>query len=340
MTAATLPPPAPMKETQGPLTEAGLASLRAEGQPVVLRGLVAEWPAVAAARQGDAAMIAYLSREPAARPVGAIAAAPSEQGRFFYTPDATKLNFVRGNGRLETFLADLLRAAVMTDPPAMAVQSEMIDDLLPAFARENRLAALPDVRARIWIGNRIRVGTHWDAKANVACCIAGRRRFTLYPPDQIAALYPGPFEVTPAGVPVSMVDPHAPDLEKYPRFAEAAQHASTGTLEPGDAIYIPYGWWHGVESLGPVSILVNYWWTPDHHEGIGSPYDALMHAMFAFRHMPADQREVWRGLLDYYVFGAEGDPGAHLPVQAKGILGPPSRQNLAAMRDFIRQVLG
>lgn len=335
-----LPAPAAIREIEGPVVEGALATLRAEGRPAVLRGQVADWPAVAAARAGDEAMIAYLCRDRTTRPIRAIAAAPSEQGRFFYTPDLTRLNFVRGSGQFEAFLADLLRAATMPDPPAMAVQSEMIDSLLPSFAQENRLALLPDVPARIWIGNRIRVATHWDAKANIACCVAGRRHFTLYPPDQIAGLYPGPFELTPAGVPVSMVDPAAPDLDRFPRYAEAAQHASSATLAPGDAIYIPYGWWHGVDSLDPVSILVNYWWTPDHHDGIGSPYDGLMHAIYAFRHMPADQRAVWRSLLDYYVFGAADDPGAHLPAQAQGILGPPSRENFAAMRDFIRQVLG
>jgi hypothetical protein len=334
-----LPEPAPIREMTGPLDEGGLTAIRAAGQPVVLRGLVAGWPAVIAALEGDQAILAYLCREPTRRPVKAIAAAPSEGGRFFYTPDLTRLNFVTGSGRLDAFLADLLSAAAMPDPPAMAVQSELIESLMPAFAQENQLGVLADVPARIWIGNRIRVGTHWDAKANIACCVAGRRRFTLYPPDQIAALYPGPFELTPAGVPVSMVDPAAPDLGRFPRYPEAAQTASTATLEPGDALYIPYGWWHGVESLDPVSILVNYWWTPERYEGIGSPYDALMHAMFAFRHMPEDQRAVWRGLLDYYVFGTSGDPGAHLPVQAQGILGPPTRDNFAAMRDFIRQVL-
>ena len=333
-----LPLPVPMAELAGPIGDDQFAALRAAIRPVVLRGQVADWPVVAAARAGDAAIVAYLSREPTTRPVGAIAAAPSEQGRFFYTPDLTRLNFVRGSGRLETFLEDLLSAAAMPDPPAMAVQSEEIASLLPAFARENRLALLPEVTARIWIGNRIRVGVHYDAKENVACCVAGRRRFTLYPPDQIGGLYPGPFELTPAGIPVSMVDSHAPDLARFPRFAEAARHAEVATLEPGDAIYIPYGWWHGVESLDPVSILVNYWWTPGQPDGIGSPYEGLLHALLAFRHLPDDQRAVWREMLAYYIFG--DDPSAHLPDHAKGILGPPSPERFAQMRNAIRQALG
>ena len=40
-----------------------------------------------------------------------------------------------------------------------------------------------------------------------------------------------------------MVDPANPDLDRYPRFADALQTAQQGTLEPGDAIYIPFMWW-------------------------------------------------------------------------------------------------
>jgi hypothetical protein len=335
-----LPAPAAIAEVCAPISAEAFTALRADGRPVVLRSLVSNWLAVEAAHAGDRAIVEYLCREPATRPVGAIAASPAEQGRFFYTEDLTRLNFVRGQGRIETFLQDLLSAATMPQPLAMAVQSEDIASLLPRFADENRLDLLPAVAPRIWIGNRIRVAAHYDAKENIACCVAGQRRFTLYPPDQIAGLYPGPFELTPAGTPVSMVDMQAPDLDRYPRFAEAARHASTATLQPGDAIYIPYGWWHGVESLDPVSILVNYWWAPGQPEGIGSPYDGLLHAMLAFKHLPADQRAVWRKMLDYYVFEDDGDPAAHLPNHAKGILGPPIPEQFAQMRELIRQALG
>src|SRR3546814_2525666 len=57
-----------------------------------------------------------------------------------------------------------------------------------------------------------------------------------------------------------MVDLAAPDLTRYPRFAEALAHAMTAELEPGDAIYIPGLWWHDVQAAGPFNVLVNYWW--------------------------------------------------------------------------------
>ena len=332
----TLPSPQPMEERSGhDLDEAQFKALRDRVRPVVLRAVADDWPAVLAARESDRAIAEYLARGAANRTVGAIAAAPSAEGRFFYTPDLLRLNFVKGTGTLGSFLQDLLRSADMPDPPAMAVQSEDLRSLIPGFETQNVLPFLRDVAPRIWIGNRIRVAPHYDAKENVAVCVAGRRRFTVFPPDQIANLYPGPFELTPAGTPVSMVDIAQPDLDAYPRYAEAAGHAVQATLEPGDAVYIPYGWWHGVESLEPVSILVNYWWAPGLPEGIGSPYDALLQALASFRHLPPDQREVWSAMLDYYVFERGGDPGAHLPAAAQGILGPASPalfERMAAIR--------
>ena len=103
----------------------------------------------------------------------------------------------------------------------MAVQSERIADLLPGFIAANPMPLVPDVAPRIWIGNRIRVAPHYDLKENVAVCVAGRRRFTLFPPHAVSALYPGPLELTPAGTPVSMVDLAEPDLTAHPRFPEA-----------------------------------------------------------------------------------------------------------------------
>ncbi|WP_435199176.1 cupin-like domain-containing protein [Qipengyuania sp. 902] len=335
-----LPAPAPIPEIEAPVTREAFEEIRSATRPVILRGLVGSWPAVEAARRSDEAICQYLIDRSASRPVDAIAAPPRAGGRFFYTDDLRSLNFVKASGPLPAFLGDLLKAKTIDAPPAMAVQSESVETLAPPFARENVLALLPDVAPRIWIGNRIRVAPHYDAKENVACCVAGRRRFTLFPPQRTADLYPGPFELTPAGTPVSMVDLAEPDFEEFPRFADAWSEAEVATLEPGDAIYIPYGWWHGVESLEPVSILVNYWWAPRKPEGVGSPYDALLHAMLSFKHLPEDQRAVWREMLDYYVFERSGDPAAHLPAQAKGILGPPNPELFAQMRGLIRRALG
>ena len=173
---------------------------------------------------------------------------------------------------------------------------------------------------------------------NVGIVVAGRRRFTLFPPDELKNLYVGPLELTPAGTPVSLVDLHNPDLERFPRFSEALKRAQVSELEPGDAIYIPFHWWHGVDSLEPVNFFVNYWWN-DARAGAGNPYDALLHAVYAIKTLPPDQRAVWRMVFDHYIFGLNGDPVEHLPEHARGMLGDVTGEQLLRMQATLRQLL-
>jgi hypothetical protein len=332
----TLPHPKPIAEVEGVDFARFHEEIRPAAQPVVMRGLAAAWPAVAAARQGDPAIAEYLISFRPTRPVGGIMAGPEEGGRFFYNADMTGMNFTAHQGRLDAFLGELLRFADDPRPPAMAVQSETISDLLPGFAEANPMTFAPQATPRMWIGNRIRVAPHYDLMENIGVCVAGRRRFTVFPPEQLPNLYAGPFELTPAGTPISLVDPHAPDLERCPRFAEAWSQARQATLEPGDAIYLPYAWWHGVDSLEPISMLVNYWWK-EAPEGSGGGYHALLHAMLAYRHLGPAERAVWRMMFEHYIFG-DADPAAHLPDHIKGILGPPTPRLFGQVREMLRRV--
>jgi hypothetical protein len=309
-------------------------------QPAVLRGVASAWPAVRVARESDEALVNYLKRFSNGRRVAAIVGQPEIGGRFFYSDDMRGLNFERGQSPLEPFLDRLLRDREHSSPMAMAVQSEIIPDVLAGFEAENGLDLVPeDVQPRAWIGNRIQVAPHYDLYENIGVVVAGRRRFTLFPPEQIVNLYAGPFELTPAGTPVSLVDPNKPDLNRFPRFAEAMETAQVAELEPGDAIYIPFHWWPGVESLEPFNLFVNYWWS-DARSDLGRPYDALMHAFFALKHLPPEQRAIWRTMFDHYVFEGGGDPAEHLPVHARGMLGEPTPELLARMRATLKQITG
>ena len=64
----------------------------------------------------------------------------------------------------------------------------------------------------------------------------------------------------------------------------------------------------------------------------GGPYDALMYAFFALKPLPADQREVWRKVFDYYIFGDADRAGAHLPKHARGPLGPLDEMKARRLR--------
>lgn len=306
--------------------------IRPLGVPAVLRGLAQDWPAVLAGRNNSQALVDYIAHFADSQPVGYVHASPDIEGRFHYSADLRGLNFERGKLPLAVFL-DMLLAQVGTQrPPALAAQGLSVPHLLPGFTDENRLAILPDsIAPRIWIGNAIKVATHNDPSENVACVVAGRRRFTVFPPEQLANLYMGPFHFTPAGTPISMVHLTSPDFDRYPRFAEALRASQSADLEPGDAIYLPYQWYHHVESRDPLSILVNYWWNPARQDG-GSPWDAMLHGMMSLRGLPPEQRRAWRAAFDNYVFLEHGDPAAHLPAHVRGVLGADTSGDLEHMR--------
>jgi hypothetical protein len=292
-------------------------------EPVVYRGLVADWPAVAAARSGG--ITAYLRRFDAGAVVGVWLGAPEIQGRFDYNADFTGFNFARDKLPFAQLLALIERHRDDPAPPAIYMGSTTVDTCVPGFRADNDLAPALlqqlDPLASLWLGNRTSVATHQDLPDNLACVVAGRRRFTLFPPHQVGNLYLGPLEHTLAGQPTSLVDLQRPDLQRFPRFAQALEQAQRVELEPGDAIFVPSMWWHGVQALEPVNLLVNYWWrqSPD---WMDSPIGALLHAILTVRDLPPAQRQAWRQQFEHYVFDADADTAGHLPEAARQILAP------------------
>ncbi len=312
----------PLPEREGVTPEIFRNDIQPRAEPVVMRGLVSSWPAVAASSGGTASAARYLAGFDNGRPAETIFGPPEIEGRFFYTDDLRGLNFIRRPERVTRALEQIAGLETSDRPPSIYIQSVPVADHLPGFLQTNTLALPPAGTApRIWIGNRLSVQTHFDLSENIACVVAGLRRFTLFPPDQLPNMYVGPFELTLAGPPISMVRPDAVDPLAYPRFAEALRHARSAELSPGDAIYIPYCWWHHVQSLTPFNVLVNYWWS-DARPDLGSPFDAMLHALITLRDLPPSQRTVWKGFFDHYVFGSNGNPVEHLPPEVRGALGP------------------
>ena len=294
----------------------------ASTEPLLLRGLVDDWPMVQAARSSQQAADAYLRRFYRDATVGAMLGAPEIEGRYFYNEDLSGFNFYPVRVRLDTVLAELEKHRGTEPPPSIYVGSTTIDTCLPGFRAENDVdLGARNALASIWIGNRTRIAAHYDLPDNLACVAAGHRRFTLFPPDQLENLYIGPLDFTPAGQAISLVDFARPDYGKYPRFAEALAHAQVAEMAPGDALFIPSMWWHHVEALDRFNVLVNYWWrqSPDYMD---TPTNALMHALMTVRDLPPEQRKAWQELFRHYVFEAGDDTAAHIPEAARRILAP------------------
>ncbi len=301
-------------------------------QPLILRGLVDRWPLVRAARTSQQAADAYLRRFYQGANVVAMLGRPEIDGRFFYNEDLSGFNFFPANVRLDGVLEELEDHRNDERPPAIYVGSTAIDTCLPGFRAENDVdLGDRDALASIWIGNRTRIAAHYDLPDNLACVAAGRRRFTLFPPEQVANLYVGPLDFTPAGQAISLVDFRQPDLARFPRFAEAQKHGQVAELEAGDALFIPSTWWHHVEALERFNVLVNYWWrqSPGYMD---TPTNALMHAIMTVRDLPPAQRDAWRALFDHYVFDQDEQTAAHIPPAARRVLAPLDADATRALR--------
>lgn len=301
-----------------------LAALVAAGEPVVLRGVARNWALVQAGLRSTQEALAYLRGFDAGLPVQYSFGGPEIEGRPFYNDDFTQLNFEVRRGLLSQVLDEIADTFDAPKPPTYYVASLLIERALPGFAQANNAGLAGqgiDASASIWIGNRVTASCHYDTPDNLACCAVGRRRFTLFPPEQIDNLYPGPLEPTPGGQVVSVVDFDRPDFERHPRFRDALASAQTAELEPGDAIFIPSMWWHHVRSLEPFNVLVNYWWrsVPSF---LSSPLPALQHAMWALRDLPEREKKAWAKIFEYYVFGPGERAGQHLPDAARGELAP------------------
>lgn len=312
-----------------------VAGISQAATPVLLRGFVADWPIVQAARTSDRAVIDALLGFDCGATVPVSAGPASLKGRLFYNEEFTGLNADRGNAHFSSFLERVYQHGREPDPALIYMASVDVDEVVPGFRAENDIDFGPvDPLASIWIGTRTRVAAHNDLPLNIACVAAGHRRFTLFPPDQTANLYPGPFELTPAGRPISMVDFHAPDLERFPRFAEAMDVAQVAELAPGDAIFIPSMWWHHVEATGAVNVLVNYWWrtVPRY---LGTPQDVLNHAMLTLRDLPDTEKQIWKHMFEHYVFGDRTGPAEHIPAHARGILDPIDETMARRVRAFL-----
>ena len=310
--------------------------------PAILRGLAACWPAVARGRESPMAIAQYLAGFDQGCPSTAVMVPPEEEGRLAYDATMAGFNFLRNPRTVTQVLEQVLRYARLEKAPAVAMQSAKIAQCLPGFTAENAMPLLDArIEPRAWIGSAIITPAHFDESHNIAVCVAGRRRFTVFAPEQVANLYVGPLDNTPAGMPMSLVDFANPDHERYPRFREAWASAQMAELAPGDAIYLPPLWWHHVESLERFNMLVNYWWLAPAAGRAVPPFtlDALMHVAATVRALPPAQREAWRHLFEHYVFDAGRDVVSHIPPEHQGVLGAMTAEDHASLRALLSERL-
>ncbi len=319
----------------------GLEDVVGRDRPLVIRGLVREWPIVKLALQSDTAFAQNLAGLDNGADVSTLLLAPEAEGVIGYTSDMSGFNYQHFKLPVSMGLQRLAKYSRRENTPGVVIQSARIRDCLPGFLDDHALPFLdPSVEPRLWMGNRVTTPTHFDSQHNIACVVCGTRRFTLFPPEQLPNLYIGPLDFAPSGAAISMARLDRPDDPRFPRLKRALAAAQVAELHPGDAIYMPPLWWHNVESLDKLNALVNYWWNSVDTDGyhVGHAKTALYHCLLAFRALPPAERANWRNLLDYYVFGDEKNV-AHIPEHRLGVLGPLTPECLEQLKQGARLYL-
>jgi len=108
----------------------------------------------------------------------------------------------------------------------------------------------------IWISPKgTRTALHFDAVENLNLQIQGSKDFYLFPP-RIRNMSPYPWYSQAAYV--SKVDPrNSHDATDFP--FDLGVHVE---LQQGQMLYLPYGWWHQVDTTGDRNLNANFWWFP------------------------------------------------------------------------------
>jgi hypothetical protein len=313
-------------------------AIKPAARPAILKGVVSDWSGVAAS-PSDLSVL--LKAAAANTQIDYFEGAPELEGRYNYRPDFSGFNFERKRATLASFLDQLLAASTAERPPSLYAGAVNAPTHLPALVESHRMPLLDGVEEKLvslWIGNRGRTPAHWDLAQNIACVIAGRRRFTLFPTEEVKNLYIGPLDMTIAGQPSSLVDFQAPDFAVYPRFRDAIAASEIAELEPGDALYLPSLWIHHVESRDCFGVMMNFWWR-DGPAHLITPFFTMMHALLTLRGMPENERQAWRTMFDHFIFERNGDPFAHLPEGARGIFGEMTPERLRMVRERLLRTL-
>jgi len=315
----------------------------AEG-PIILRGLVSDWSLVKAGEQSPGKAMEILQSHSSKKPVGVYIAPPEAEARFFYNQDCTGFNYQSKYLQLSDIFAQIREAENNPDHSYYYMNSLTLDNCFPGLRAANDLSfdhqAFTNNQplSKVWVGTESIAAAHYDVPSNLACCVLGARRFTLFPPEQIHNLYPGPLEPTPGGQVITMVDLKNPDFERFPRVRRALEAAVVVDLQPGDAVYYPSMWWHQVEALSPFNIMINFWWlrSPAY---MGNPMDIVMHAIMGIRDRPEAEKNAWREVFEYYIFGPADTPREHLPASIQGALGELDDDSIRRLRALVKNKL-
>lgn len=173
------------------------------------------------------------------------------------------------------FFGDAPQQIYLAQVPIMSIENEervqlgtLREDIqTPAFLETNELSSI-----NLWMNNaRSRSSTHYDPHHNLLCIVAGCKQVVLWPPSASPVLYPMPLYGEASNH--SAVSLEKPDLSIHPRAEQSMEYSQKVILHSGDALFIPEGWFHQVDSED-LTIAVNFWWRSNLMSGMSEHMDA------------------------------------------------------------------
>jgi hypothetical protein len=212
-----------------------------------------------------------------------------------------------------------------------------VDLYLPGFRAANDLvlnhpmfpANPPMVGA--WIGNRTTALAHHDMSHNVACVAVGRRRFTLFPPEQVENLYPGPLEPTPGRAGRDHDGHQRTGFRAFPEATRSARGGAGGRDAARRRAVLPALWWHQVDALESFNVMINYWWNTS-PAWMDTPQTTLLHALLSLaRSFRAGEARLARDVR-LLRLRPRRKAAAHLPETARGNLAPLDEDKARRLR--------
>ncbi|KAK4281212.1 hypothetical protein QN277_012734 [Acacia crassicarpa] len=149
----------------------------------------------------------------------------------------------------------LAQVAIMNSDHEDRVQLEALreDIEIPPILEAKEVSSI-----NLWMNNaQARSSTHYDPHHNLLCIVSGRKQVLLWPPSACPLLYPMPIYGEASNH--SSVALENPDYSLYPRAKGSMKFAQKAVLDAGDALFIPEGWFHQVDS-DDLTIAINIWW--------------------------------------------------------------------------------
>ncbi|XP_078436005.1 2-oxoglutarate (2OG) and Fe(II)-dependent oxygenase superfamily protein isoform X2 [Wolffia australiana] len=160
-----------------------------------------------------------------------------------------------------------------------SVLIKLIDDIeMPIFLDGKELVSI-----NLWMSNvRSRSSIHYDPHHNILCVVSGRKQAgrTLYP----MAVYGEASNH-------SSLDIQNPDFSRYPRAKGYIELSQKAILHSGDALFIPEGWFHQVDS-DDLTLAVNFWWESPMMSNMLQHMDAYYLRIISNRLMSQEMRNL------------------------------------------------